>query len=1144
MFHALTLTAFGPYAGSESVDFDELHQRGLFSVTGDTGAGKTAIFDAMTYALYGRLPGHRNEVTDIRSHHAGPRVSCEVSLEFSSGTDRWKVWRSPKWDRPKKRGDGTTPQRAEAVLSKWDPATESWVPSQNDIHAVDAQCVELIGLTREQFERVILLPQGQFRRFLAAPSKERKELLRSLFETDQFDRVANRLRSQADEADARVLQSQESLRGSLSKILTCLSTAAVSIGEALPGTPQHLIEPDMAIADLLGIHQNMSQNSVPLLAKAHAEAEAAYLAAHTTLKDTERVRNQCQRRDERLARRRELEAAAASIETLRDQLSDSAEAAPVREALRRVQLATEENASLVAAWNRRRSTAATLLSQLRHFGFDEDALTSEHVPGGEAGEAVLAEVQRTVGLMSPLVQVDADLAAVEVLISQTATQAATLTSELEQLALRDAALAVEVAETDEAILLGTKAKHDLVEARVRLALFEQQVEAATQYKSAVSEREAQRIAGQRIASTLAELKLVAVKLKAEQVETAEVAKGAADSAAQMTAASETLANVRALSSQNDVVLAARLNVQQLATAHDRLEQAFLDSTAPRLAEMLEPGQDCPVCGSTEHPAPATASGGVPVTLEELRAASTVRNTASEHFASAEALALDLVERLGDHKELSVHEAEQRVEAARAYQSTVDVAVARLTTIQTELEEISTAMTEGNEQLELCSLAQADIGHRLAVLNERLGDKQGVEAEVLTADLAVLRAATQELDNKAKLLPELEEARTALSGERAEISDTLQQRTKDRDSLETEQLVLKAKHTDLRSRLEPLQGAKAQTVLAQLKDADAALQTAVASAAKLAMTSEHLRRTELDLGVAVAASPFDSAELAAAAALETADAQRLLARVEEHDRALTSVAAALEEFDAVELPEDPPEIADVVHQADAAGAHRDRFVTLAAEVNRQLAKVTEIAEAMGQQREQLEALESEADTLHRVAKLCRGQSESKISLEGWILAAHLRDVAEQANVHLGQMSRGRYRFDVAQEALNRKREGGLDLVILDADTGLHRQTSTLSGGESFYASLSLALGLSDVVSAGGALSLDSVFIDEGFGSLDPGITELAIEVLNSLRDGGTTIGVITHVDSVKREIPVGLEVKRSSDGPGSHITQFHSANPAA
>ncbi|MFM8971687.1 MAG: AAA family ATPase, partial [Actinomycetota bacterium] len=203
----LEIEGFGSFPGREVIDFEALAPKGLFVVTGPTGTGKTTIFDAMVFALYGVLPGSR-QAGDVRSHHAGPETKTEVTFDFDIDGTAYRVTRNPEYERPKLRGSGTTSEGASATLVKRD-ATSTVVAT--GARPCQKACEKLIGIGAEQFQRVVLLPQGEFDRFLTASEDEREKLLRRLFGGEVFERLVKRLKERSDRLAAEVGESERRL---------------------------------------------------------------------------------------------------------------------------------------------------------------------------------------------------------------------------------------------------------------------------------------------------------------------------------------------------------------------------------------------------------------------------------------------------------------------------------------------------------------------------------------------------------------------------------------------------------------------------------------------------------------------------------------------------------------------------------------------------------------------------------------------------------------------------------------------------------------------------------------------------------------------------------------------------------------------
>jgi DNA repair protein SbcC/Rad50 len=253
--------------------------------------------------------------------------------------------------------------------------------------------------------------------------------------------------------------------------------------------------------------------------------------------------------------------------------------------------------------------------------------------------------------------------------------------------------------------------------------------------------------------------------------------------------------------------------------------------------------------------------------------------------------------------------------------------------------------------------------------------------------------------------------------------------------------------------------------------------------------------------------------------------------------LSSTTERLATFDDIDLPDDPPDVEALRHSAQlAAAAHDDARAAF----HEQLSSITRCHESLGEVARvdgESRHVRDRSDLVRHVFATCNGDTPARVTLETWVLAHELDRVTAMANVHLGRMTAHRYQLQRVDAAGGRGRTG-LDLVVLDAHTGRSRATSTLSGGEQFQASLALALGLADVVSHGGVSSgrsFDALFVDEGFGSLDPDALEHAIDALQQLQATGRMVGAITHVEAMKQQLPVGIEVRRLADGGGSTLS---------
>ena len=329
--HDLQVTAFGPFAGTVEVDFDSLSEAGLFLLSGDNGAGKTSILDAVCFALYGAVPGDRQQAKQLRCDRAAPGLAPEVRLELTLRGRRFRIVRSPGWLRPKKRGSGLTQQQPAVTLSERRDGT--WVPLATRLDDAGDLLGSLLGLTLDQFCQVVLLPQGRFEAFLRASSPERQSLLQQVFRLGRFERVEEWLR-----------EHRRSLGRESAEFRACVGEVVHRISES-SGEPAPEAWQDDAFAVLLGWTDERR-------AEAGARAgSAAEDATRTGMELTRSAEHLTEARGVDAAQHRHAEASAALAVRLaasddmtlaRERLSGAREAAPLAHLVESRETATEE----------------------------------------------------------------------------------------------------------------------------------------------------------------------------------------------------------------------------------------------------------------------------------------------------------------------------------------------------------------------------------------------------------------------------------------------------------------------------------------------------------------------------------------------------------------------------------------------------------------------------------------------------------------------------------------------------------------------------------------------------------------------------------------------------------------------------------
>ncbi len=332
-----------------------------------------------------------------------------------------------------------------------------------------------------------------------------------------------------------------------------------------------------------------------------------------------------------------------------------------------------------------------------------------------------------------------------------------------------------------------------------------------------------------------------------------------------------------------------------------------------------------------------------------------------------------------------------------------------------------------------------------------------------------------------------------------------------------------------------EGVEPGEVLQGFAPLETALTGLVAGAGAHTRASSQLEQATRRLALELAGSPFPTAAEAAAALQEEGWRRKLVERIAAYDQEVLQQRGLLATADLADLPEPRPDTAaasQAVERADTVRTAAVQRHTQASDAEREIGRLAAEHEAGTAA---LTARQAQADRLNAVASRCQGKAAPYISLQRWVLSAYLADICGYANQRLTLMTSGRYQLRLTDEGGHGGRKAGLGLRVLDAYTGEEREVSSLSGGETFQASLALALGVADTVQAhAGGVPLEALFIDEGFGSLDPDNLQLAMDELDRLREGGRMIGLISHVGALRERIRGGIEVIAGERGSSLRV----------
>ncbi|MFI7131913.1 AAA family ATPase [Nonomuraea sp. NPDC050153] len=1195
--HRLTLTAFGSFPGTETVDFDALAEAGLFLIQGPTGAGKTTILDALCFGLFGQVPDQqRNDARSLRCDHAPPTAGPSVTLEVSIRGRLLRIQRSPSWQRPKLRGTGFTEEKPKVVVSE--RHGPDWQGLTTRLDEAGDLIGGLLGMNAAQFCQVAMLPQGSFARFLRAEGEDRRKLLERLFSVKVFTQAESWL---AEHRKLAFREAQE-LRQEVDFAVQRVEEAA---GDDLDGA----FEPEDDPLRWAGALLDAARAVVGRASQEHEEAGEAARSARLRFERAAALADRQRRHAEALTTRRTLDERADERADLQAILDDAARADRVLPLVTAVRQRSEAAAKA-------RALAADALARARPLLARQTSGTTAPSPGGSiwggssgdisvpgarsAGDPSAAELaglererQAEIARLSELLTEEARLSVVRRDLLRVEEELAGLVGTDEVVGARLAALPalIEQAEgrlaearMDAARIPAAQAVRDaaahLIEIDDELARLAAELDALAQREAEVSAAEAE--LPERIADAGAALS--EVQAQAAAIPAASAGLDAAR------AALESAHRREALAAELEAAAAAHQalvdHAQSLRERWLDLRQARIDGMAAELARDLSDGRPCAVCGSDHHPHPASPAPSAPSADDEHEAESAheaalaQREAAERGLAALESRHADAVEATGG---LDVGTAEAQVLGA-------EQELARLQTVADREPALAAALERVEIERELVrdrsrEIAETLAGHRAHRTHLESERTRLIQTALLTADPQSARmdgptavpapldgpaAVPAPLDGTAALSGgpgaarldgpavlaraerELRRLRASAGGEQV-LAREAAALNRERLELEEQGRRVTARLAACRTRHEELSGDAGRLSarldaargddptltarLSRLHDEAELLREALEATQAAVAACDELTRARRAAEEAATEAGFADVPEAEAAYRSPAERERraeALRRLDDEHAAVTSVLADPELIAAAAAP--APDLASAGNERDRLEEARTR---LSSARDRAVARAERLAELHGELAGRIERWRPAAERhrlAERMASLASGTSgdnQWSMSLSSFVLGERLRQVVDAANERLDHMSAGRYllRHDLRKTAGSRGRSGGgLGLRVADGWTGVDRDPATLSGGESFITSLALALGLADVVTAeAGGTELGTLFVDEGFGTLDEDTLDGVLDILDGLRDGGRAVGIVSHVAELRSRITAQLKVTKTRTG---------------
>lgn len=1048
----LIMSAFGPYAETmPEIDFEQFEDQGLFLISGDTGAGKTTIFDAICFALFGVTSGSYRDTKNLRSDYARQDTKTYVDFYFSHQGKDYRIYRQPAYERPKIKGVGLTKEEEKAEFYMGDK-----MPIEGTTK-VNKAVKELLNIDAKQFKQIVMIAQGEFWKLLNADITERTDILRTIFMTKGYNDIESGIKRRMDESAGKRKETESSIIQDFNRTMTGENSLYY---EELSVLKENATESKNAwnIDEMLEILEKIQEEENSVL-----ERESEKLIIEEKLLEEKKTQlAQAELNNKAVSRFEELKQKKTELEQRKEEIKEK------ENLLKRQKAAVREIKPYYDTWENKKKDIRSTEEKIAEKDIEKEQALILFRQKDDALQKVLVRENEAEGLKKKAEKI----------------------SENEPKYEERDCLVTEVS--------GLEKAHDALlakqeELEQQEEILKKKILDLDQIVSSLKDSPAEYVKFQSIQEKQQKIKDDLQMIKDKNIPQVEKLQ-------------------TGFSIKQENFAKKQKEYEQKRDAYAQGEKLFDNCRAGFLAQSLTEGEKCPVCGATHHPVPAQLPMER-ITEEELNVLKEQESAAKEEkdnaLLQAENAKITLEERKG--KLIELVEELLNSEYIQKFCVEDNASIAEVHEIVSKAyEEISSKLTETTGKLSKLKQDKEIYQETLRKLEnargsetDRLKQEQSLYRNQAEQNRQELTEKKTRLDNYAKLeyqnLETAQMEKIKAQKEAKNIFDAI-------DHAKWEQEEAKNNHTKAESEwntlCENLKEQKKQeaelheTFVVQMKNTFVSVEefeAYIISEAEIMEAENEINnyRTQTVLVV----SQFDD---------ERRDAQ---------GKVLIDKSALEKE---------------VLEQSKkVSGIQKEQR-----EIDFMLKKNQEIIESIEGRKELLEQLRKENDMCTRLYHLVRGKitGKPKITLEQYVQAAGFDTIIAAANKRLVPMSDGQYELYRRESSGDKLSDKILDLEVLDNFTGRRRPVGSLSGGESFKASLSLALGLSDTISANmGGIQMDALFIDEGFGTLDRKSIDNAMEILMSLSGKKKLVGIISHREELMENIPQQIHVKKTMHG---------------